>query len=420
MAGEREVKDNYEDLLTAMRVDLERNKTEKDQLETELRTLRQQSRGPRFDSIAEEGDPSVAKGAGGLSRSSSARVPRSGLSRSGSLSRPSSMVGKDRDFQASLADTVKDTETQRDALHRTVRSLLDRQAYDTRQKEKRVRMLELELERARQSRSPRKRGYEREVTGLRDEISVLRRRADDALDQKWQCEKGLAGLKMDLDRAEQETSSLRTLLQEQNTSASQGQFTDFQTTATSLETTYEQFHAESQGGNGNLANAVRQRVAMNGTLKERLSKAIGQGERDQQLSVTKINEMQARLKQLEDKLMLAQQHSEEEVAKHEQEVDALKESHNVQLLRLKNGERSPGMLSPILPNSPFSGGRSPRLSRTTSGEAIALNQALQTGDLDAKVKNLEKALRDADLEMGEVVSRMNKAQMEVADLQSDR
>ena len=259
--------------------------------------------------------------------------------------------------------------------------------------------------------------------GLREEISVLRRRADDALDQKWQCEKGLAGLKMDLDRAEQETSSLRNLLQEQAhmPPGSQGEYPDFQATATSLEMAYQQFQAESQGSNsGNLADAVRQRVARNSSLKERLSKAIGQGERDQQLSVTRINEMQARLKELEDKLMLAQQHSEEEVAKHEQEVNALKESHNAQLQRLMNGDRSPGRRSPILPNSPFSGGRSPRLSRTSSGEAVALNQAVQTGDLEAKVKNLEKALREADLEMSEVVSRMNKAQMEVAELQSDR
>ena len=153
LAGEREVKDNYEDLLTAMRVDLERNKTEKDQLEAELRSIR---RGNRFDSIAEEGDPSAMKGPGGLARSASTRVPRSGLSRSGSLSRPSSMVAKDRDFQIPHVDPLKDTEMQRDALHRTVKGLLDRQARDARQNEKRIKLLEVELQRSRISRSPRK------------------------------------------------------------------------------------------------------------------------------------------------------------------------------------------------------------------------------------------------------------------------
>jgi chromosome segregation ATPase len=52
------------------------------------------------------------------------------------------------------------------------------------------------------------------VKDLRFEINSLRRRAEDALEQKLQCEKGLGGLKMDLDRAEQETSSLRRLLLE--------------------------------------------------------------------------------------------------------------------------------------------------------------------------------------------------------------
>ena len=33
---------------------------------------------------------------------------------------------------------------------------------------------------------------------------------------------------------------------------------------------------------------------------------------------------------------------------------------------------------------------------------------------------MEKALNDAEAEMGEVVSRMNAAQMEVAELQSER
>ena len=82
--------------------------------------------------------------------------------------------------------------------------------------------------------------------------------------------------------------------------------------------------------------------------------------------------------------------------------------------------RSPGLLSPILPNSPFSEARSPRLARTTSGEGIALNQAVRTRELEVKVKELEKALREADADMGEVVSRMNKAQIEVVELQSDR
>ena len=51
---------------------------------------------------------------------------------------------------------------------------------------------------------------------------------------------------------------------------------------------------------------------------------------------------------------------------------------------------------------------------------MPLNQVIQTETLEAKVKELEKALREADVEMQKVVGRMNLAQVEVAELQSER
>ncbi|KAF3483224.1 uncharacterized protein GIQ15_02548 [Arthroderma uncinatum] len=458
LTEERHLKDNMEDLLTGMRVELEQQKYERDQLQAQMQqdmqnlrnenTLLSQTRklqpdlpqSPRIDSIAEEaigiGIGLGNRTSGGLSRSNSlARMPpvRNGISRSGSLSRPASMIVKGPEFHESLVNQMKDVETQRDALHQTVKSLLDRQAYQARQHEKRLRLVELELHRARQSSSPRKKGYERDVKHLREEINLLRRRADDALDQKWQCEKGLAGLKMDLDRAEQETGSLRALLQDYDIPVPQMDgtnadgMTDFHATASSLEETYEQLRIEKENAvpgspipNEALEAEIKKQVAFNASLRARLADAINQGEQEQKRSALKINEMQSRLKSLEETLMVAQQRSEEEVGMHEQEISALTENHNALLLRAKDGIRSPMMLSPVLPNSPFPSARSPRLSRTTSGEALALNQVAQTENLEQKVRALEQALRDADAEMGEVVSRMNTAQMQVAELQSDR
>jgi len=66
------------------------------------------------------------------------------------------------------------------------------------------------------SASPKKAGYEHEVTKLRDEINVLRRRAEEAIEQKFQVEKGPICLKMDLDRAQEEIASLRRLLEEKD------------------------------------------------------------------------------------------------------------------------------------------------------------------------------------------------------------
>ena len=262
---ERRGKENFEDLLTALRGEIQQHRDERDNLrdvvvpqlrsqlerkeessdhqklanenlrmQQELQSLRNENttlmnarrlqldmqfHSPSFNSIAEEDDdPSPWSPApmAGLTRSNSvARMnTKGGISRTSSLKRSNSISAKERESRDSLADRVKDIEMQRDALHQALRSLLDRQVYQHNEHTKKMRALEAERDRALHDHSPRRRGYEREVISLRNEIQSLRRRADEAFRQKWQCEKGLGGLKMDLDRAEQETSSLRMLLQE--------------------------------------------------------------------------------------------------------------------------------------------------------------------------------------------------------------
>ncbi|KAI9871902.1 MAG: hypothetical protein M1830_002317, partial [Pleopsidium flavum] len=169
-----------------------------------------------------------------------------------------------------------------------------------------------------------------------------------------------------------------------------------------------------------LAAQVRQQLEANSALRQRLTEAIGRGEREQKASATRINEMQGKLKSLEDKVMAAQHHSEEAVAQHEEEVKELRESHNMQLQRIKSGLRTPTSFSPKSPLSPLFGAKSPMLEKTTSGMAMSLNKALRTQFLESRVEELEKALRDADKEMEEVVCRMNMAQIEVMELQSAR
>lgn len=469
---ERQVKDNFEDLLTAMRVELEQLRNERDhfrdarglgsgaadgeseteRLLGEIEALKienaslAQLQGGRFASIAEEDGMSTPRGLG-LSRSKSLARPPSSFSRSGSLSRSNSVSAKERETGESMVDRMKDVEAQRDALHQGLTRLLQRQAREAREYEKRTRILELELARAQQGGSPRRLGYEREVRNLREEVNHLRYRVQDALDQKWQCEKGLAGLKMDLDRAEQETGSLRVLLQEHDISlpeelnSHRDGFAEVLATSSSLESAYEQLQADmenaqtsvSQSPQGEqtaelaasvsrsdvLADNVRRQLRNNSSLRSRLADAIGKGEKEQQISATRINALQSRLKELEDTLLAAQQQSEEEMAKHEEEIHQLQESHSAQLQRMRNGGRSLAGLSPRPPNTPF-GDRSPRLDKTTSGDGIPLSDAVQAEVLEKRVKELERLLRDADMEMEEVVGRMNRAQIEVGELQSDR
>ncbi|KAL8816753.1 MAG: hypothetical protein Q9223_004293 [Gallowayella weberi] len=566
LKDERRGKSNFEDLLTALRDEIEQLRDEKNHLRDEVvpqlqarvdgleseaveaqklmyehsqtqqelqsaknentastnnrklqLEMQQQSSG--FTSIAEEDEPGVTDPAPrvGLTRSNS--TARSGglmggnLTRAGSLTRSTSVLTRDRESRESLADRVKDIEMQRDALHRALKSLLERQNYQEREHTKKIRALEAERDRALEAESPRRVGFEKEVTGLRFEINQLRRRADDALMQKWQCEKGLGGLKMDLDRAEQETSSLRTLLQEhdilvpalpgrssQDGNSSQDSQPGAHATSATLERAYkelqatqalsidklrelwgetitsgedaetagrmemllqtvndaeaereyaqkkaqiylakieslqesEDFHSGESAGltdelkasakrSESLAAQVQSQLRSNGALRERLAEAVGKGEAAQKASADRINNMQSKLKALEDKLMTAQQHSEEEFAQHEEEVRQMREGHNQQLQRLKGGLRTPTFFSPkTSPRSPLFSARSPRLDKTTSGQGMSMNEAMRTQLLEKRVAELEKALGDADKEMEEVVSRMNMAQIEVMELQSAR
>ena len=543
---ERRGKENFEDLLTALRGEIQQHRDERDNLrdeviphlqarvdglegeslehqnltyenarmQQELQSLKNenttlmnarrlqlemQHHASRITAIAEEDEPlAISPGTRmGLSRSNS--VARG--SPVGSMIRSHSISSKEREYRESFADRVRDIEMQRDALHGALRSLLDRQKYQVSEHNKRVRALEIERDRALQNESPRRMDHERKV--LRDEINQLRRRADEALMQKWQCEKGLGGLKMDLDRAEQETSSLRTLLQEHDIlipelpgHQSQEIQNDAHATSASLEKAYkdlratqalsisklrelwgetpsssddadtaktmdlllksmsdaeaerdyaqkqaelyraqaeslheaESFHTDENAALADqlrasarrvesLASQVRIQLESNRELRERLAEAVGRGEREQKTSVTRINSLQGKLKSLEDKLMTAQQHSEDAFAQHEEEVREMQESHNVQLQRLRGGLRTPTIFTPKSPMSPMF---SPRLDKTTSGTGMSMTEALRTEILERKVVELEGALGDADKEMEEVVGRMNLAQIEVMELQSAR
>ena len=558
---ERRAKANFEDLLTALRGESSQDRDERDNLRDEvvpqlkarlegleseaaehqklayensrmqqelqeLQSLRNESstlmnprrsqqessiHGSQFGSIAEEGGQSDMQGSGiGLTRSGSVAGQRGGLARAATLKRSNSVSTKERESRDSLADRVKDIEMQRDALHRALKSLLERQNYQKNEHEKKMRNLEIERDRALQNQSPRRMGYEKEVTSLRFEINQLRRRAEDASNQKYHIEKGLGGLKKDLDRAEQETSSLRKVLQEHDIlipeitgRSSPDATTGSHATSASLERAYrdlqvtqaisitklrelrggapssaedadtaatmdkllksmndaeaerdyakkqaaifraqaaslmeaESFHTGENAGLVNqlrasadrveaLSSQVRLQLESNASLRQRLAEAVGRGEEAQKNSTTRINSMQGKLKNLEDKLMNAQQHSEEAFAQHEEEVREIRESHNQQLQRLKTGLKTPTVFSSAV-NSPASpkpmfGGRSPKLDRTTTGLGISLDEALKTEYLEKRVAELERALGEADKEMEEVVGRMNQAQIEVMELQSAR
>ncbi|KAK4132262.1 hypothetical protein BT67DRAFT_463693 [Trichocladium antarcticum] len=235
LSEEREAKNSFQDLLEALKGEMQTVSSERDDLRDEIvPQLRARVEGLEAE-VAEQSrlayETSKIQQELQLLRSENAELKQSGTRMSMALSRSASVTGgmfrknnrpqsvsrsistRQPEPREALAERLKDVEAQRDALHNALKSLLERQELQTRENAKRVRQLEMERDRL-LSASPKKAGYEREVSKLREEISVLRRRAEEAIEQKWQVEKGLGGLKMDLDRAEEEIESLRTLLKE--------------------------------------------------------------------------------------------------------------------------------------------------------------------------------------------------------------
>ncbi|KFA78134.1 hypothetical protein S40288_01376 [Stachybotrys chartarum IBT 40288] len=548
LSEERQSKTNFEDLLSALKTELQDACNERDNLRDEvlprLRSriegleteaaeyaninyesskMQQELQALKLENMNLRSNPDTVSE---VPQVRSSRAMSTGLSRSNSvaagstrgqrppglaLQRSSSVKHGQLESREVLAERLKDVEAQRDALHKALKSLLDRQDFQNREHSKKVKALENERQRL-VSTSPKKGGFEKDIANLRTEVNVLRHRAEDALEQKWQVEKGLVGLKMDLDRAESEIAMLRSLLQEKDilippyvgrSSGSSDTF-DVPVTSDSLQQAYKKLQAayaealdrikkiepgpyaentdeetrlaierlehtlsvatserdaanqeanllrarhdsaaaresksveaekalaneldESARQVEQLATQVRQQLATNSGLRDRLAEAVAQGDADRKANSDRIAALQDRLRVLEEQLVAAQTVSEERVARHEDEVSTLREAHNERLRRMNsspglNGLRSPRLRSPrkaplLSPLASPLFPRSPRLNKVRSYE-----EESEVIILRARVLELEKALSDTETEMQEVVARMGVAQIEVLNLQEER
>lgn len=508
LAEEKKMKDNFEDLYSATREELEQRRNERDNLrdeimpalklrvegleaqasdtqalmyenskmQQELAALRERGSTSVFNSIAEEEDSITSPITG----------PRAGLSRSGSLARSSSKRAtsltrsgsvKDRDISARRRESftgahvtlegLKEIEDQRDALHKALKLLINR--YDKQQQdhERAIRKLTSEkkaFEKSAASAGPKRSQYQREVSFLKDEVTILRKRTEDALEQKWEYEKGLSGIKMDLDRAEQETRGLRSLLREHDIRAPSprtlmseqrdSMVSDRSKSSRSSEPhvsaaeneldqarqvaeTYRQRALELQEASSSesdsqspavsqlfdsanrmdeLAEQLEEHVQADNKLRSRLAEAIEKGEHEQKQSTKQIEDMQKRLAGLEDSVLAAQQHSEATLSAHEGEVRRIDEAVSPQLQRLRISIPEPSKLSPL--SSPLLR-KSPLMSSKKLSQTSLL-EASKTQLLERKVRELEGLLREAEDDMQHVVQRVNKSQFEVAELTGER
>ncbi|KAJ9627722.1 hypothetical protein H2203_002935 [Taxawa tesnikishii (nom. ined.)] len=509
LSQERQSKDNFQDLLAALREELEQHRSQRDNLrdeivpqlnariegleaeisenqalhyenarmQQELQTLREEHQLLlEQKSFAEEDDilPAPHWPSSELSRSASLASRNPATPRRGSSLTRSGSVKDHAGQRAELPsnDRHKELEEQRDALHQTLKNLLIRHEKQKREHANAINKLIAERLRV-EDASPRRTAFHREVTHLKEEVVLLRKRADDALEQKWQCEKSIGGVKLALDRAEQETRSLRELLEEHDIiipqlkeeapadfmglgiSSRNSHGSDSPLGAAQRESMIEvlrqsiiaaenerdaalreaEFYRERaaslpseeddlssqllEAANNmeKLAAQVQEQLQSNAELRQRLTNAVAKGEEEQSASTARIVEMQTKLKTMEDRVIAAQQHSETTLGDHEEDVKRMEAANSTQLQRLRITIPSPQRLSP---STPLFSARSPRLGKTSAGPTGTLAEASRTALLEQRVRDLETALAEADSEMKEVVQLINASQYEVAELQGER
>jgi chromosome segregation ATPase len=529
LADEKKLKDNFEDLYSATRGDLEQGRNERDNLRDEimprlhnrvqilevqladhqalvhentrmaqeLNALKHEQSlfheanrlggNSMFDMIAEEKLDMVSPIIGSMSPQIGG--PRTGLSRSGSLARSSSKTrgslarsdsvkGREGGRQRSgssgplSAEAQKEIEDQRDALHKALKLLISRyekQHKDHTQAIKKLNKEKKDADLRADASNPKRSHYTREVTFLKEEVNALRKRTEDALEQKWEYEKGLSGIKMDLDRAEQETRGLRHLLQEEDivltspeapadpamdqlsfsisTAKSERDYARrmaeaFRQRALNLQETYSTDSSDDQlppsvsklfdsaNSMDELAEQLDAQVRANVDLRSRLTEAVEKGEREQRESTRQVEEMQKRLAELEESVLAAAAHSENTLSTHEGEVRRLEEAASPLLKRLEPSTPDPSKLSPAPTTTPASSpmlgqGITPRLQPSSKLLAnISSNASLQesskTQTLEHEVRQMEFMLREAAAEMQRVVQRVHRGQDEVAELTGER
>ncbi|KAM0329954.1 hypothetical protein ACHAQA_004121 [Verticillium albo-atrum] len=539
LSEEKTVKNNFEDLLSALRGELQSAANERDNLrdeivpqlrarvegleaeaseydnltyesskmQQELQTLKAENQNLRTlkQATVEEPPSRSTRSSVALSRSNSVTAGSFKLQRAPTGLTRSNTVKGGIESREALSERLKDVEAQRDALHSALKNLLDRQEFQNRENEKKIKVLEIERERL-VTNSPSRGGFAKDISDLQNEIKVLRRRAEDAVNDKFQVEKGLVSLKMDLDRAEGEIASLRALLDEKDIlippsmarSSSSSNPDAYPVTSESLEAAFRDLQSayqeslnkikeleesgsaivsdertqialeklqhslsaaisdrdaarqeasayKSQADSLNeseiqhlegeraladelresarrveeLATQVRQQLAANSSLRQRLADTVARGDVDRKANVERIASLQGRLRMLEEEVSAAQSASEDRVARHEEQIKEIKEAHNLQLRRAVPSPASSGGRSPRKMLSPMASPMFPRSPRSPLPK-MSIEDEVQVDKLRSRVTELERTLSEADVEMQDVIARMSAAQIEVLNLQEER
>lgn len=483
LTQERQSRDNFEDLLAALRVELAQDRSERNNLRDEIvpqlkariegleleaadaaklhyettssqqDMSRKQSRdGPLTDSSARHNFSRL----GGVSRTNSLQQSEGSSRQRDMLQRSGSVKARGEQTDVMTGDRIKDVEDQRDALQKALKHLIKRHEHERREHTKQIQKL-ISEGLSSPAGSPSRSTFSRDVRTLRDEMSTLRKRADEALMQKWQCETSLGGVKLALDRAEQETRALRLQLMptqgsatplrehqddydsEHDGASSTGSKTLHRGAAVAererdnarREAATYRAHAQNFDNSRDAGDQARaeqlfrsadhlealaaqmdRHLETNEDLSSRLVQCVSKGEHEQTSSTARIVELQSRLKAMEEGVVAAQQQSESNLSIHEDEARQLG-TQRPQLHRLQ-------AVSPVSAGLSSAASISPRLAGSSRGKAESLFEASKTSILQRRVREMEQYLTDADVEMKAVVAEINHSHGEIAKLQTER
>lgn len=301
----------------------------------------------------------------------------------------------------SLVEQIKEIKLQRDALQDGLRNLRLRNELENKKALHRIRTLEWERDRALRP-SFRRMRRNKEIAAFKNQVERLRHRAENAIDSKYVCERNLTSLRLDLDRLDQGMEELRELLKTQDTLARQVE--ELQESCKQLvaeceeDAELEQFAAE-----------LRFRSVSNAMLRKRLVDAIERGDQDRLMANTKINTLCELLKSMEEKIGEAQQDLEGVSSEREQEAKDLKEAKGVPRLRRVDEQAA----MDAQPNSAIIAAKEPRINRDSRGKDTRLYI------LQHRIEQLEKTITNTDIEMEDLESRLNMTLLEASELRTE-
>lgn len=333
-----------------------------------------------------------------------------------------------------LTDHVKQVELQRDMLRQTVASLLERQALQEQRHERKVRMLESELERMQMRYASRtqRNSYVPDVKALECKAEEMRQKARAMEQEREQSIRGLQSLEKSLDTAREERDTLRKWLEGHGAGLPDFMIDDDPSDDGNDTNSVIDADREARRANHALVQQISEQLRTNEQVRTGLSKAIAQNEEQRKTLNGQISEIHSKLRLLERTIDQTQRSEEEWTgSSYEEHQELLRRSHNDKLKRRSacgramkysrddgrrcssdtsksEGSRLLALLSPLSP------------SRNRFSDFLAPGSDFENAQLQSRVRELEQALREAEFEMKTVVNRMNMAQIEVAELQADR